>query len=147
MKNSSILLKISAVLWIIWGIVHVFAGVMIVSQGTAAAYKLIADAVNPALLDIAYPDAVGAILKQHGLNLFWIGLTTIIGGFYIWRQNVSAIFVSALVGGLADLGYFIFVDRGGYAHFIPGGTMTIVSAVAIILSLYVYFNSNKLQTM
>ena len=147
MKNSSILLKSSAVLWIIWGIVHVFAGVMIVSQGTAAAYKLVADAVNPALLDIAYPDAVGAILKQHGLNLFWIGLTTIIGGFYIWRQNVSAIFVSALVGGLADLGYFIFVDRGGYALFIPGGTMTIVSAVAIILSLYVYVNSNKLQTM
>ncbi len=147
MKNSSILLKMSAVLWIIWGIVHVFAGVMIVSQGTAAAYKLVADAVNPALLDIAYPDAVGAILKQHGLNLFWIGLTTIIGGFYIWRQNVSAIFVSALVGGLADLGYFIFVDRGGSSHFIPGGTMTIVSAVAIILSLYVYFNSNKLQTM
>ena len=147
MKNSSILLKVSAVLWIIWGIVHVFAGVMIVSQGTAAAYKLVADAVNPALLDIAYPDAVGAILKQHGLNLFWIGLTTIIGGFYIWRQNVSAIFVSALVGGLADLGYFIFVDRGGYSHFIPDGTMTIVPAVAIILSLYVYFNSNKLQTM
>lgn len=147
MKNNSILLKISAVLWIIWGIVHVFAGVMIVSQGTAAAYKLIADAVNPALLDIAYPDAVGAVLRQHGLNLFWAGLATIVGGFYIWRKNVSAIFVSVLVGGLVDLGYFIFVDRGGYAKFVPGGTMTIVSAVAIILSLYVYFNSNKLQTM
>ena len=141
MKNNSILLKISAVLWIIWGIVHVFAGVMIVSQGTAAAYKLIADAVNPALLDIAYPDAVGAVLRQHGLNLFWAGLATIVGGFYIWRKNVSAIFVSVLVGGLVDLGYFIFVDRGGYAKFVPGGTMTIVSAVAIVLSFYAYYST------
>jgi hypothetical protein len=29
MKNSSVLLKVSSLLWFFWGIVHILAGVMI----------------------------------------------------------------------------------------------------------------------
>jgi hypothetical protein len=44
---------------------------------------------------------------------------------------------------LADLGYFIFMDLGGYVNFIVGGLMTYVSAAAIILSFYVYFKTRN----
>ena len=138
-QNTHMLLKISAILWVIWGVVHALAGVLTISQETAGAVAGIADRVDPALLAMDYPDAVGAVVNQHGFNLLWGGVVTIIGGIFIWRKNVAAIFVSALVGGLLDVGYFIFIDLGGYNNFVPGTVMTIISSLAIILSFYAYF--------
>lgn len=138
-QKTSMLLKISAILWVIWGLVHALAGVMTISGDTAAAAAGIADAVDPNLLKMDYPDAVGAIINQHGFNLLWGGVVTIIGGVFIWRKNVAAIFISALIGGLLDVGYFIFIDLGGYNNFVPGTVMTIISSLAIILSFYAYF--------
>ena len=138
-QKTSILLKISAILWVIWGVVHALAGVLTISQETAGAVAGIADSVDPALLAMDYPDAVGAVVNQHGFNLLWGGVVTIIGGIFIWRNNVAAIFISALVGGLLDVGYFIFIDLGGYNNFVPGTVMTIISSLAIILSFYAYF--------
>ncbi|MEL6309764.1 MAG: hypothetical protein AAFQ52_16600, partial [Chloroflexota bacterium] len=60
---------------------------------------------------------------------------------------VLAIFITAMVGGLADIRYFIFIDLGGYANFVPGTVMTIVSASAIVLSLIAYFGSNRLENI
>ena len=133
------LLKISAILWVIWGIVHAMAGILTISGDTATAVAGIADGVDPDLLKMDYPDAVGAVVNQHGFNLLWGGVVTIIGGIFIWRKNVVAIFISALVGGLLDVGYFIFIDLGGYNNFVPGTVMTIISASAICLSFYAYF--------
>lgn len=133
------LLKISAILWVIWGLVHAFAGIMTISGDTAIAAAGIADAVDPTTLEMDYPDAVGAIINQHGFNLLWAGVVTIIGGVFIWRRSVASIFVTALVGGLMDLGYLIFIDFGGYNKFVPGTVMTIISATAIVLSFYAYF--------
>jgi hypothetical protein len=127
----------------VWGLVHTLAGVLtisaVVSDNTVQAVTSIADGVDPVLLEIEYPDAVGGIIGQHGFNLLWFGIVTIIGAVFIWRQNALAIFMTAMVGGLADVGYFIFIDLAGYANFVPGTVMTIVSASAIILSFIAYF--------
>lgn len=131
-------LMASAVLWVVWGLVHAFAGVMIVSGNTVSGFQAIADAVPPAQLEAAYHSAVGAVLNQHGWNLLWFGVVTIVGGIFIWRGNMTAIWVTAMVGGLADLGYFIFIDLGGYAKFFPGTLMTLISATAIVLSIWVW---------
>lgn len=56
----------------------------------------------------------------------------------IWRGNMTAIWVTAMVGGLADLGYLLFVDFPGYVNFFPGTLMTLVSASAIVLSFIVW---------
>ena len=147
MKTLSLLLKIAAILWIIWGAVHIFAGAMtmsfIATGDIASAVGGIADAVDSTTLQMNYPDAVGGIIGQHGFNLFWIGIVTLICGFFIWRKNKNAIFLAALTGGLADLGYFLFMDLEGYVHFVPGTVMTLASASAISLSFYVYFKSDK----
>lgn len=83
-------------------------------------------------------DAVGAVVNQHGFNLLWIGVVTTIAAFYIWQKNTTAIFIAPLVGGLADLGYFIFLDMGGFVNFVPGTVMTLISTAAIILSVLAY---------
>ena len=127
--------RVGAGLWVFWGLVHMFAGVMTMTQPIAGKIGGIADQVDKATLDIAYPAAAGAIINQHGWNLFWIGAFTVIGGIYIWRQSKTWVIFTAIVGGLTDLGYFIFIDVPGYAGFVPGTIMTIVSASAIVVTL------------
>ena len=93
-------------LWVIWGLVHVLAGVIVLSSDATGGFQAIADAIAPETLVFEYAPAVGGILNQHGWNLAWFGLATIIGAAFIWRGNLTAIWVTGVVGGLADLGYF-----------------------------------------
>ncbi|MEM8607870.1 MAG: hypothetical protein AAGF92_12235 [Myxococcota bacterium] len=137
------LLRVAAVLWIVWGLVHMLAGVMTISQDTAAAVAGIADAVDPAVLRVAYPDAAGAVINQHGFNLLWIGLVTVICAPFVWRGVGGGIFLAALVGGLADVGYFVFMDLGGFVHFVPGTLMTIFSSAAILASFAAWFTRTR----
>ena len=82
------LLRTAAVLWVVWGLVHMFAGIATIGRDTPEAVDGIADGVD----------------------------------------------LAALVGGLADVGYFVFLDLGGYVNFFPGTLMTIFSATAIVTS-------------
>ncbi|MEM1362675.1 MAG: hypothetical protein AAGF94_13315 [Pseudomonadota bacterium] len=136
--TQSLLLKISAVLWVIWGLVHTFAGVMVLVSDATGGVQAIADAIPPEELVLDYPAAAGGILNQHGWNLAWFGIATIIGAVFIWRGNLTAIWVTGMVGGLADLGYLLFVDFPGYVNFFPGTVMTFISGGAIILSFIVW---------
>ncbi len=138
-RSGQWLLRVSAALWLIWGLVHAFAGVMTIAQDTPQAVQAIADGTDPVLLEIDYPDAAGAIINQHGFNLLWIGVVTTICAVFVWRGSAAAIFLAAITGGLADVGYFIFLDLGGFVNFVPGTVMTIFSATAIATSFYVYF--------
>jgi hypothetical protein len=142
-KTQTTALKIAAVLWVIWGLVHMLAGVMTIFQAPSQGFAAIADAVDPALLVADYHAAVGGVLNQHGFNLLWIGLATIVGAVFIWRRNMTAIWVTAMVGGLADVGYLLFVDLPGYVNFFPGTVMTLISASAILLSLWVWVPNRR----
>lgn len=143
MNNRDLLFKIAAILWVVWGIVHIFAGgitmYFIVTGDISAAVSGVADGVDPGLLTMAYPAAAGALIGQHGFNLLWIGFVTLVCAFFIWKKNKNAILLAALTGGLADLGYFLFMDLGGYVNFVPGTVMTLVSASAILLSFYAHY--------
>ncbi|MCS5663677.1 MAG: hypothetical protein NZ604_05280 [Flavobacteriales bacterium] len=66
--------------------------------------------------------------------------------FFIWKVNKNAIFLAAIAGGLADVGYFLFMDLGGYVKFVPGTVMTMISSLAIITSFYAYFKSRMLNS-
>lgn len=151
MKQAKFLLKIAAIFWIIWGLVHILAGVMtmkgILSDDISASVAGIADAVDPTSLQMDYPEAAGAIIGQHGFNLFWIGIVTFIAAFYVWKGNKNAIFLAAITGGLADLGYFLFIDLGGYVNFIPGTLMTLISGSAILMSFYAHFKTKDLEQL
>lgn len=147
MKSISLLFKIAAVLWIIWGLVHILAGLItmngILTNDITASVAGIADAVNPATLKADYPEAAGAVIGQHGFNLFWIGAVTLLSAFFIWGGHKYAMYIAAITGGLADLGYFLFMDLGGYVKFVPGTVMTIVSSLAIITSFYAHYKRIK----
>jgi hypothetical protein len=67
----------------------------------------------------------------------------VIGAVLIWRKNQIAIWVTALVGGMADIGYFVFVDLPGDANFVPGTVMTIFSTTAIVLTAWIWFTPRQ----
>lgn len=137
------LLEVAPVLWVLWGLVHSFAGVMTIQQDASSDFAAIADAVDPALLASNYHPAVKGVLNQHGWNLLWFGLATAIGAVFIWRANMTAIWVTAMVGGLADLGCFLFLDIPGYVNFVPGTVMTLISSTAIVLSGWVWWSNRN----
>ena len=116
---------------------------MIIPADPQAAVTAILDGVDPARLAADYPAELSGILSQHGWNLGWFGIATVVGGVFIWRGSMTAIWVTALIGGLADVGYFVFVDLPGYNLFLPGTLMTIVSATAIVLSFWVWWSSRQ----
>lgn len=142
-KLQANVLKVAAVLWVIWGLVHMFAGYVVLSSDASAGFSAIADAIAPETLQHDYEPAVGGILNQHGWNLAWFGLATLIGAVFIWRGSLTAIWVAGMVGGLADLGYLLFVDVPGYVNFVPGTVMTIVSGSAIAVSFWVLISARK----
>ena len=136
-------LKAAAILWVIWGLVHALAAGMIIPADPQAAVTAILDGVDPARLAADYPAELSGILSQHGWNLGWFGIATIVGGICIWQGSTTAIWVTALIGGLADVGYFMFVDLPGYNNFLPGTLMTIVSGTAIVLSFWVWWSRRQ----
>ncbi|MEO0391286.1 MAG: hypothetical protein AAF218_10155 [Pseudomonadota bacterium] len=125
-------------LWVIWGLVHMLAGVIVLSSDAASAVAAIADGTPPEALVGSYPDAAAAVINQHGWNLLWAGAVTASAGVLIARGNTAALWLAALVGGLFDIGYFVFLDLGGFVNFVPGTVMTLVSATAIVLSALVW---------
>ena len=147
MKTHKLLFITSGVLWIIWGLVHILAGVMtmgkILEEDITGAVAGIADKIDPATLVANYPPASGAVIGQHGFNLFWIGVVTTICGVFVFRGKKNAVYLAAITGGLADLGYFLFMDLGGHVKFVPGTVMTLVSASAIVLSLIALNQAKK----
>ena len=140
-------LKVAAVLWVIWGLVHTLAAVLIIPADPQTAISSILDGVDPTTLAAQYPAELSGILSQHGWNLGWFGIATIVGAVFIWRGNLTAIWVTGLIGGLADVGYFLFIDLPGYANFVPGTLMTFVSGSAIVLSFWVWLSHRRAATV
>lgn len=143
---SEWLWRISSILFVIWGLVHVLAGVMTIGQlarGNAAdAVYAITPKTDQALIEIDYPDAVVAILSQHGFNLLWGGLAVTVAAIFVWRRHAILFGLAAIVGGCLDLGYFIFIDLGGFAEF-PGPQMTYICAAAIVLGIFAIRLGNR----
>ena len=100
--TQSTCLKLASVLWIIWGLTRVFAGVEITTLDTVGGLQAFADSVSPELLAMMEEHAaVGGMLSQDGWNLGLSGIVAIIAGVFVWRGSMTAIWVAALTALLA----------------------------------------------
>ena len=144
--NTSTIFKISSALWVVWGVFHFVLGaglIYLYSLGTGAlAIDMVANDPLWAGLFKANDPVVTAHLTNYSWGIGWYGLVTTIGAYFVWKQKAEAIFLCAIVGGLADAGYFMFVDLAGFAPPI-GQAMTYISASAIILSFYALFQTKR----
>ena len=104
--------------------------------------------VFPTILAVLDTVGVGSPTGQRLAGALLGGLTVIaiglLGNAVAGRAvGITAAWVAALTGGMADIGYFVFMDLGGYVNFMPGGLMTYVSASAILLSGWVWFQTRN----
>ncbi|MGB0876055.1 MAG: hypothetical protein ACPGVY_13625 [Mycobacterium sp.] len=141
-----IALRVAAVLWFVWGVFHVIVGITVI-QLLAGEHPEGALSSVPAVVDVEFfgtdsTFAIIASLQQNGFNLAWFGLIVTIASVFVWRVCKLAVVTSIVVGGLADLGYFLYVDLPGYAE-PPGPQMTYIMVAAIGLSVYAYFTSDR----
>ncbi len=146
MNQLKLMLRASAILWAIWGVFHLFIGIAMIvlfqnghPQGD---FQAIPATLNFTMFDMESLFAPIGTLKQHAFNLAWIGAIVTVGSYYVWKMNKTGLFACALIGGMADLGYFLYIDLPGYA-FTLGPEMTYIMALAIMMGIYVYFKSDK----
>ncbi|MEM6903794.1 MAG: hypothetical protein AAF556_11215 [Pseudomonadota bacterium] len=103
--------KIISSLWLLWALLHILPGMFLIIDAVAgdiSSIQFLFPETRPDELMRDYPEEVAAILVtfgQHGFNLFWFGLVALIGSALIWfRESRTALLVTAIVIGLADLG-------------------------------------------
>lgn len=79
--TQSLCLKLASVLWIIWGLARVLAGVEVTTLDTAGGLQAFGDTILPELLAIMEERAAaGGMLSQNGWNLGLSGIVAIIAG-------------------------------------------------------------------
>jgi len=145
----NIVLRASAVLWAIWGVFHLSLGSLLIfisQEYPVGVFESVPELVEFELFGMANRLAVIGSLKQLVFNLAWVGAAVTIGSVYIWKKNAHAIFFCAILGGLSDLGYFLFIDLPGFAD-PPGPQMTYICIAAIASSFFVYFKSDRLKAL
>lgn len=102
--SERMLFRSSSVLWAVWGAVHIFFGIVLLSLlqagSVAEAVHGIAGQAELSTLMLDYPEGVVAILKQHAYNLLWFGVVTLIGSVWVWRRSTQAAALCAIVGFL-----------------------------------------------
>ncbi|MEM8764975.1 MAG: hypothetical protein AAGD88_14240 [Bacteroidota bacterium] len=109
--NKERIYKAIAVLWLIWSLLHIFPGLFSMTNaltGDITSIEFLFPETNPTAMTNDYPNEVKAVLVtfgQHGFNLFWFGLVTLVCSILIWKkQDKIALLIAALVAGFADLG-------------------------------------------
>lgn len=61
-----------------------------------------------------------------------------VGVVFIWWWNMMVIWVIVMVGGLVDVGYFVFLDVLGYVNFVLGMVMILIFVLVIVFSFVVW---------
>ena len=149
-RRATMALRAAASLWFIWGVFHLAAGAAVVvflaGEHPDGELQAIPGVLEVDFFGVDSTFASIANMQQHGYNLAWIGVVVTIASFWVWRGNRLAVATCVVLGGLADLGYFVFVDLAGYAD-PPGPQMTWIMAAAIILAGYAWMTTNQLQDL
>ena len=114
--------------------------------GDITSIKFLFPETNPSGMTEDYPNEVKAVLVtfgQHGFNLFWFGLVTMVSAISIWKkQNKIAVLIAAIVGGLADFGALFATFMIGRID-IWGVLIFLGTAVAIFLSYNIWKSDNN----
>ncbi|HNR15279.1 MAG TPA: hypothetical protein PKG90_01305 [Chitinophagaceae bacterium] len=117
--------KIGAVIYGIWGLIHVAGGAMLLADATS-------DTPTKALVSIgsAFPEseipavthpASAGVLAFHSFNLLWMGLVVAIVAFTMnWKNSKPEFWLNTAIIGFADIGLIVFMLAPGIVKFEEG---------------------------
>lgn len=114
--------RIGAVLYVVWGLLHLKASQMTYELG------------------FGMPDGIErARVLQDAFNLGWIAVFAIVVAIWLnWRNDRAGYWVNFVVVGLVDIGFIIHVLAPGVVPMMPGvlGPVTWLLAVAFTTIAY-----------
>ena len=128
--TSKILFRITSILWGLWGFVHLLGGLtmLFVLKGGLESVPESVDVKNLPPLHIV------PTLMEHNFNNLWFGLTILIASFFVWKVNRNAVLFCSIVGGLAHLGFAIFIVFQGHSDLV-GVVLSFVVLAAIVFGI------------
>lgn len=131
--RSTALLRLSAALWGAWGLFHFVAAIpllLALREGVEGIPHRVAMAMGGADMDFF----VGPTLMEHAYNNAWFGLVVTAGSVGAWKGRTDAALLCAIVGGMAHLGFTIFLVVPGHADLL-GVALTGVAAFGVLSGL------------
>lgn len=125
--KTIMLARIGAILYILWGILHI-----------VAAYKVFA------LGQSLEQGMVQGRLYQDAWNLLFFALFGIaVAFFYNWRNSKIGYWLNFVVVGVGDIGFIITILIPGYLPLIPGALGPILWLLALIFSTLAILKVNN----
>ena len=102
--SRRVMLRVAAVLWAMWGLLHLAAGLSVMSV-FARAVTGVPESVMLSVMGGALPFEVRRTLAEHQFNNSWFGLVVLVGSVLVWRGSRTGLLLCTVVGGLAHLGF------------------------------------------
>jgi len=96
--------KIGAVLYVIWGLLHIFAAIDEFSVGATHEKGLVQGKINQGAWDL----------------LFFALFAIVVAVKYNWNNDSLGYWLNLIVVSAADIGFLIFVFFPGHVAFFPG---------------------------
>ena len=110
--------KIGAVLYVLWGLLHLQAARMVYALG-----------------DTLEPGAVQARVSQDAFSLVFFAIFAIVIAIaFNWKNSRQGYWLNLAVISAADIGFIWYVLIPGYAPLVPGGLGPLLWILAVIFS-------------
>jgi hypothetical protein len=125
--NKSRIAKLSGVVYVIWGLLHLQAAYMV--------YRL-ATSLEPGM--------VHGRMVQHAWNLFFASVAAIgIAVTLNWRNTRNGYWINTGLVSLVDLGFIFFILIPGLVPMWPGLLGPVTWIIAWVLSTIAFLNSSQ----
>lgn len=141
--NSVRLIKIGAVAYVLWGVLHLFVGLAAVFKyftgGPIAMLQLYGSGLDPN--SIADPGRfVANLIAHHSVNLLLFGaLGIVIAVTLIWKQQLLGFWLNLIILGITDIAFVFALLLPGYIHprdGIMGPVLYVIAALFTALGFY-----------
>lgn len=136
--------KIGAILFILWGLLHIVGGGAIlaaVSESPESGFAIYQES------DAAYTNLAGSVLGYLAYTFVWIAVVvTYIGIRYNWRNSSDGLALNTALVGLTDIGLILFLVLPGFVSWIaaaPGLLLFAGAAITGGIACNAEHNDNK----
>lgn len=135
--------KIGAVLYILWGLLHIAGGAVLLQTlsagGVVGVLASLGSAVPEAELPVINGGVTAAVLAFFAWNWVWIGLLVLVVGVRLnWHNSRTGYWLNMFVAGAADLGLIVTLLAPGtmaVSDGWPGPLLWLLAAIFSTLGL------------
>jgi hypothetical protein len=140
--------KIGAMFYMLWGLIHIFGGIAILTAASPNEQLAMFGTAVPADMLPANPgEVVHATLSFHAFNLAWFGVFALIVGVLMnWRNSRLGYWLNFGIVGVADIGLFIFLISPGYMALADGSPGPVLWILALVFSTIGLLKGESKQT-